>query len=506
VKTSLRTIISFITIALALLGSLGFVVTSFITYSISSSATINDKAEITSSRLSNSLAGPLWDLDNERLKTVAASELDDDDIFAIVIRDDKGVALEAIERSYPAKGNTRANTHSLAMGELAGLAQRAYAVKTKDIMHGSMKIGDIAVYATNREVSRAFFSQLTTTVELSLGTSIGIALLLFFAIDRLVSNRILKLGRVVSRFSSRDFSARADDPMHDEIGALAQAFNRMAETIQHHEHGLQEAVNERTRQILDMEKFAFLGSLTAGVAHEVNTPLGVAVTASSNARALVASIAEGYKKGNLDELEFVQSLSKVAESLGIVEANLERAAEFIRSFKRMAVDQTADGIQRVKLKEYLDEIVLSLRPKLRKGKVRVSVIAPNDLELACSPGALYQIFTNLIVNSLFHAFGDDSSGNITITCQRDGSGLIMSYRDDGSGIAPGIIASIFEPFFTTKRSAGGSGLGLYIVKTTVAKMGGQIRCVSEPGKGVEFLITIPTLASSLSPVPTKESS
>ena len=504
-KISLRTIISLITIALALLASLGFVVTSFITYSISSSAAINTKTEIASLRLSSALVEPLWDFDNAGLQAAVASELDDDDILAIVLRDDKGVPIEALGRSSPMNGDTKANIYNLDPGELPGLSQRAYAVKQRDILHGNIKIGDITVYATNHGISRAFSSQLTTTVGLSLGSSVGIALLLFFAIDRLVSNRILKLGHVVSRFSSRDFSARAEESMHDEIGELARAFNRMAQTIQNHEAGLQEAVDERTRQILDMEKFAFLGSLVAGVAHEVNTPLGVAVTASSNARTLVKAITEGYREGNLDETEFVQSLSKVAESLGIVEMNLERAAEFIRSFKRMAVDQTADGLQTIKLKEYLGEIVLSLRPKLRKGKIQVAVIAPDDLELVCSPGALYQVFTNLIVNSLFHAFDEDSSGNITISCQRGENDLTLSYRDDGKGIAPEIIDSIFEPFFTTKRNAGGSGLGLYIVKTTIAKMGGQIKCASELGKGVEFLITIPVSASSRALESRKES-
>ena len=504
-KISLRTIISLITIALAFLASLGFVVTSFITYSISSSAAINSKTEIASSRLSSALVEPLWNFDNAGLQAAITSELADDDILAVVLRDDKGVPIEALERSPRAIGEAKAGARKVDSGELTGLAQRAYAVKQRNIEHGAIKIGDITVYATNHGISQAFFSQLTTTVGLSLGTSVGIALLLFFAIDRLVSNRILKLGHVVSRFSSRDFSARAEESMYDEIGALARAFNRMAQTIQHHEQGLQEAVDERTRQILDMEKFAFLGSLVAGVAHEVNTPLGVAVTASSNARTLVNVITVGYKEGNLDEIEFVQSLTKVAESLGIVEMNLERAAEFIRSFKRMAVDQTADGLQKVKLKEYLGEIVLSLRPKLRKGRIQVAVIAPDDLELVCSPGALYQIFTNLIVNSLLHAFDEDSSGNITISCRRDENDFILSYRDDGKGIAPEIINSVFEPFFTTKRNAGGSGLGLYIVKTTIAKMGGQIKCASELGKGVEFLITIPVLASSSSLEPRKES-
>jgi len=491
VKISLRTVISLITIGLALIGSLGFVVTSYIAYSVSSRAGIYAKAEMTSSRLANALEEPLWNFNMVSLENTVTSELADEQIFAIILRDDRGIMLEALERSPQEAERKQPGIHRLASSELGGLAQRSYVIKQKDIDHNTVKIGDITVYATNRGIARAFFSQISTTVGLSLSTSVAIALLLFIAIDRLVSNRVLKLRHVVSRFSARDFSARADSLMHDEIGELSEAFNRMAETIQRYEQGLQEAVDERTRQILDMEKFAFLGGLVAGVAHEVNTPLGVAVTATSHARMLVGSIEEGYRSGSLDEGEFVQSLAKVVEALGIAEMNLERAAEFIRSFKRMAVDQTAEGVRSVKIKEYLEEIVLSLRPKLRNSQVQVSVLIPGELELVCAPGALYQVFTNLIVNSLVHAFDEGASGNIRISGHRDGDGLTLSYRDDGKGIAPEVIGSIFEPFFTTKRNVGGSGLGLYIVKTTIAKMGGQVRCASEPGQGVEFLMTIP---------------
>ena len=490
-RISLRTVISFITIALALLGSFGFVGTSYIAYSVSSARGINAKAEMTSSRLANALVEPMWNFNLVNLKDTVTSELADEQILAIVLRDEKGVMLEALEQLPQEAGARQASIRSLPSGELAKLAWRAYAFKQKDIVHGTEKLGDITVYATNRDVYKAFFSQISTTVGLSLSMSMAIAILLFFAIDRLVSNRVLKLGRVVSRFSAHDFSARAEESMHDEIGELAEAFNRMAQTIQHHEQGLQEAVAERTRQILEMEKFAFLGGLVAGVAHEVNTPLGVAVTATSHARMLVISIEEGYKGGSLDEGAFVQSLAKVVEALGIVEMNLERTAEFIRSFKRMAVDQTAEGVRSVKIREYLEEIVLSLRPKLRNSQVRVLVLIPGELELVCAPGALYQVFTNLIVNSLIHAFDEGVSGNILISGNRDDNGLTLSYRDDGKGIAPEVIDNIFEPFFTTKRNVGGSGLGLYIVKTTIAKMGGQVRCASEPGHGVEFLMTIP---------------
>jgi two-component system, NtrC family, sensor kinase len=490
-KSSLRTVISLVTIAFALLGSLAFVIISYIMISVSSAKDIKAKTEMTSARLANALEEPLWNLNALNIENVVTSELDDEQMLAIVVRDDKGILIDARERLPPKAGTKEPGIRSLATSELPDLAQRAYALKRTDIVHGTEKIGDIAAYTTKRDLSRAFFSQLPRTLGISLCMSIAIAILLFYAIDRLVSNRVLKLERVVSRFTAHDFSARAESSMHDEIGDLADAFNLMADTIQRHEHDLQAEVDERTRQILDMEKFAFLGSLVAGVAHEVNTPLGVAVTATSNAKMLVGSIEEEYGCGSLDEGEFVRSLAKVVESLGIAEMNLERAAEFIRSFKRMAVDQTAEDVRSVKIKEYLEEVVLSLRPKLRKSRVQVSVNVPDELELVCAPGAVYQVFTNLIVNSLVHAFDEGAQGNILISGERDGDGFTFIYRDDGKGIAPEVIGSIFEPFFTTKRNVGGSGLGLYIAKTTITKMGGRISCASELGKGVEFRISIP---------------
>ena len=246
----------------------------------------------------------------------------------------------------------------------------------------------------------------------------------------------------------------------------------MAETIQRHERSLNEAIDERTKQILGMEKFAFLGSLVAGVAHEVNTPLGVSVTAASHAKTLIDSIKKEYEDGGLDEEGFARSLKGALESLGIVEMNLERAARIHQGpSNRWPSDQTVEGVRSVKLREYLQEIVLSLRPKLRKGNVKVEILVPEEIELVCAPGALYQIFTNLIVNSLVHAFDDGVSGTIVISGRRDGDRLELSYRDDGKGMAADIVEKIFDPFFTTKRNAGGTGLGLYIVQTTIGKMG-----------------------------------
>ncbi len=487
----MRVTLSLITVALALATSLGFAIAAFAAFSISTRAEIVGKADKAVERLTFFLESPLWNLDAVGYEAIIRGELADADILAIALSDERGHSLVALERSNDVADPSR--LREVAQDGIGELSREAFVSRDLPILHDGAVIGHIAVLATNRNMVANFLGRISTTIGLSLGTSIVIAVLLFFMIDRMVANRIIGLREVVAGFAEHDYAVRADTRKLDEIGELGEAFNRMAETIQDNERNLQAQVDDRTRQILDMEKFAFLGSLVAGVAHEVNTPLGVSITASSHARGLIGDIGRKYAEGSLDEEEFSRSLEGLAESLGIVSINLERAAEFIRSFKQMAVDQTVDDVRSIGVKEYIEEIILSLRPRLGKSGVKVELSLPEDLRLTCAPGALYQVFTNLIVNSLVHAFDDGQAGTISISGRGGPEAIELGYRDDGKGIAPDIVEKVFEPFFTTKRGKGGTGLGLSIVRTTIAKLGGRVSCSSELGKGVEFAITIPYL-------------
>lgn len=489
-KVSLRVTLSLITIALAFATSLGFGLASFIAFSISTRVGIIEKAEEMVKRLSLSLESPVWNFNTSGYEAIIRGELADDDILAIELSDEQGRPLTALEHVDPAASSDR--FRPIASDDIAGMIRRALVVRDGAIIHNGVQIGKISVLATNRNTVRNFSARVSTTMGLSLATSVVIAVLLFFLIDRIVAKRVIDLRRAVVGFANHDYAIRADIGRRDEIGELGEAFNRMAETIQDNERNLQAEVDDRTRQILDMEKFAFLGSLVAGVAHEVNTPLGVSITATSHARSLGEEVGRKYAEGCLDEEEFTRSLDGMNESLGIVSLNLERAAEFISSFKQMAVDQTIDDVRDIDVGAYIEEIVLSLRPRLRKSSVRVEVAIPADLRLTCAPGALYQVFTNLIVNSLVHAFDEGQSGTIVISGRKGPESIELRYRDDGKGIVPEVIGKIFEPFFTTKRDKGGTGLGLYIVRTTITKLGGRVTCSSEPGKGVEFAISIPS--------------
>jgi len=471
--------------------SLVFIVVYYLIFSATFDTSLRAKSEIIVSRLSDTLAIPLWNFSNDSCSRIVASELGEVDLLAIVLRDEHGKIVVAMERPRngleAGTGSPRViDAESIPAFEAAARYTAAAAVRHRDIM-----IGAVTVYAGGDATFRSLVDRLVDTAVVSFIVGGLVALVLSLAVDRLVSQRVFALRRQVGLFAARDFSTRAVEGRADELGDLARAFNVMADTIQRYGEDLEGLVNERTIQLVESEKLAFLGSLVAGIAHEVNTPIGVSVTAASHTKNALDSIATGYDEGSLDETFFLSQLRDSIESVDIIALNLERAAEFIRTFKQLAADQAVEEQRRIKLAQYLGEIVLSLKPKLKRTSHVVDIDCPDDLEIVIVPSALYQIVSNLIVNSLMHAFDEGSEGHILISARRSLGGVELRYRDDGKGIRPEVIEQIFDPFFTTKRERGGTGLGLYIVKTIVLKLGGDASCSSEYGKGAEFTIFLP---------------
>jgi signal transduction histidine kinase len=178
-------------------------------------------------------------------------------------------------------------------------------------------------------------------------------------------------------------------------------------------------------------------------------------------------------------------------------ANLERAADLIQSFKQVAVDQSSESQRCFNLKEYLEEIMLSLAATLKKTKHTIKITGDEKLILDSYPGALSQIVTNLVMNSLIHAYDEEDSGQISLDFKLEGEQVILQYSDDGRGINPENISKIFDPFFTTNRSQGSTGLGLHIVYNLVTqKLNGTIQCESIVGVGSQFIIKFLTPIAS----------
>jgi ligand-binding sensor domain-containing protein/signal transduction histidine kinase len=284
-------------------------------------------------------------------------------------------------------------------------------------------------------------------------------------------------------------------------GELHQARDALAQEVREKTHANQELEQVLMRlrlaqsQLVQSEKMASLGSLVAGVAHEINTPVGVGVTAASTLQEWAGRVAEQHRDGTLTRSDLERFLAVCGDSTGILMTNLQRAAELIRGFKQVAVDQSSGERRRFRLKEYLDEVLHSLAPRLDGTGHTVTVDCPDSLELDSWPGALAQLVTNLVTNSLTHAFPEGRRGHLTLTVREDAGMVLLQYADDGVGIPSDHLKRIYDPFFTTRRGAGGSGLGLHIAYNLVThRLRGTITATSTIGQGTTFDVRFPARA------------
>jgi len=246
-------------------------------------------------------------------------------------------------------------------------------------------------------------------------------------------------------------------------------------------------------QMIQQEKMAALGGMVSGVAHEINTPIGNSITAASYLEQAVGELERKFSDGTLDRRSMNEFLAQCKEISQITLVNLRRAAELVASFKKVAVDQEVDVQSRFSVREYLESILISLRPSLKSTKIEVALECSDDLAIRSYPGALSQIVTNLVMNSLMHAYSPGSAGRILIRAAETDGQLILEYSDDGGGMSEETAKRIFEPFYTTKRGKGGVGLGMYIVYNMVTqKLNGTIEIGGRPGEGMTCTIRVPT--------------
>ncbi|WP_247893304.1 PAS-domain containing protein [Azospirillum endophyticum] len=245
--------------------------------------------------------------------------------------------------------------------------------------------------------------------------------------------------------------------------------------------------------LIQAEKLASLAQLVAGVAHEVNTPIGVTLTAISHLADEVGRIRALFEENRIRRSDFQDFLEVAWESTQMILSNVERATGLIQSFKQVASDQASGERRSFDLAAYIDEVLLSLRPRLRHTRVTVELDIPSGLIVDGYPGAFAQVLSNLIINALVHAYDEGASGRILLTARRLPSGWIeMRYADDGKGIPAEIRSRIFDPFFTTKRATGASGLGLSICANIMTgTMRGSIALEDGPGTGTRFLLRFP---------------
>jgi signal transduction histidine kinase len=311
-------------------------------------------------------------------------------------------------------------------------------------------------------------------------------------------------GRTLGILSAIDTKPIDENKRLLALSLLSIFAARCAAELQHQdrEEVLEHKVQQRTEALraaqasmVEQEKMAALGALVAGVAHEVNTPIGVAVTAASGMSAYAAQMVETLNGAKVSRSDMVALAERLKGAAELIEQNLARAAELIGNFKQLAVDQGTEHVTELGLREHVQGVVSAHSPELRKGAIAVRLDIDAALRARLPAGKLSQVLSNLLMNSAKHGYPDGGPGAVSIAARQEQAEgrawLLIDFADDGVGMPPAVRERVFEPFFTTKRGQGGSGLGMHIVYTIVHQMGGQVSVDGSAERGCRFHVRLP---------------
>ena len=301
------------------------------------------------------------------------------------------------------------------------------------------------------------------------------------------------------KINERDKEIEARKNAENEIRDLNETLENKVESrtkqLKKSNTDLEDSMNQLKKtqdSLIESEKMASLGELVAGVAHEINTPVGLSLTGITHFISISDKLEKLYNSDELSEEEFKNFIDTSQELAKSININLEKTAQLVRSFKQVAVDQSSDGKRKFNLCGYLDEILLSIKNITKKTKIDININCEKEIIIDGYPGAISQIITNLIMNSIIHAYKKDEKGIIDITLNTEKEDVIITFKDYGKGIKEENKVKIFNPFFTTNREDGGSGLGLSIIYNLITtKLNGHISLETEEKKGTTFIISFP---------------
>lgn len=397
-------------------------------------------------------------------------------------------------------------------------------IENEQILYGYLYI------QTSNKTLNSFTSKLTIIAIAFLIIAALFLTLVAIKINRNINQPVTALIQSVQTISQKKaFSQRVGRSSFTELDILAQTINILLSRAESHifkqneihqlalqqNSTLSEKVSARTdalkqsnqellstleelhkfqAQLVETKKMASLGDMVAGIAHEVNTPIGLGVTASTLLADRLDEISQSFDNKTLKSSQLKKFLIESEENVGIIYRNLERAAKLIASFKKVAVDQSSADIRLFNVKELLEEVTLTLKTKIDIENVQLTIDCPEDLTIKSKPGPINQILINLIINSIIHGFEHSHNGIINISISYLNENLHINYQDNGKGIDENIKSRVFDPFTTTKRGSGGSGLGLHLVFNLVTQaLNGKIDFKTNAERGTLFKIEFPVI-------------
>ncbi|MFD0697003.1 ATP-binding protein [Paenibacillus sp. GCM10027628] len=356
-------------------------------------------------------------------------------------------------------------------------------------------VGAVEVIFDSSEEAAILKNRTTLIFIVGLSVAVILSILLWLILRRIVIGPLKRLREAAIIVKQGGELPKLEFKASPEIEDVSEAFNDMVHNLEERYQELQDVLTtlQRTQdKLVQSEKMGALGSLVAGVSHEINTPIGIGVTAVSYLDQKAKQFQSLFETGKMKKSDLEHFMSVVQETNAMVQSNLERASSLVRSFKQISVDQSVEVKRSFHVKDYLEGIILSLKPTLKKTRLRVEVDCDESVVLYTYPGALSQIITNLVMNSLNHAYAPEEEGNLSMHVVEHEDRITLTYTDDGKGMTQEVLDQIFDPFFTTSRGKGGTGLGMNIVYNLVTQsLGGTIRCSSTLGKGSLFQIEIP---------------
>ncbi len=441
------------------------------------------------------LERPLWDMAPDSAEPLIAAIAADPSVIAIDVTD-------------PAQKTVLSHRNDAAPGAEPIVVSRT-------IRHNGERLGEITLrYSTQAATDEAWRASWRLAVIIAIQLLASLALLGLW-LSRRVLRPLRTLGESAERIAGGDLQTPVASFGCDEFGNLAERLDSMRQTLAESVDSLEEQVEERTyalkavnarlqstlgelqrmqSHLVQAEKLASLGSLVAGVAHELNTPIGTGVTVVSTicdkCVELRRQIDAGIRRSQLDAM-----LDDIAQAGALAQSALQRAARLVHDFKQVAVDQTSARRREFRLRETLEEMMAAVKLRHKHAPVRFEIDIPADIALDSYPGALEQVLTNLIDNAVIHGAAGRPSCTIAISGEILDRSARIVVADDGNGIAAANLARIFDPFYTTRLGTGGSGLGLSIAYNLVTGiLGGHIRVESNPGEGTRFSMELPVIA------------